>query len=403
MNLNKKTANSIMIRHLVIIANQYPCKDNLVGGQFVRQFVHAACRQGIKCTVINPLPLHRRLFFRYYSYLKVEKVSFGRSIEILRPLYLSFSIRKIFKNLGELSPNKITLMNFTNAVCGALKKSVRNSDALYGVFAYPSGAAAALAGKRMNIPAFLGMEESVNSSMQIWSLDAFPKWLTITHFSNLSGLIVNSSLLKKIAPYEINFSEKNTGLFPSGFDPRIFYPREKAEMRRKYGLPKREFLVGCTGLYSERKGQSRILSGIRHLNNVGVVFIGGDVPHSKLDPVRFNKKVQIEKVPELLSACDVFVLPTIGEGCAYAIVEAMGCGLPIISSNGEFNDDVLTNCMSIRINPLITNEIKKAILMVMNKKRRIRMGVSSLRKSTKFNIDLRTQNILLYMNNKIMN
>ena len=291
-----------MIKHLVIIANQYPCKDNLVGGQFVRQFAHAACRQGAKCTVINPLPIQRRLFFRYYSYLKVEKVSFGKSIEILRPLYLSFSIRKMFKNLGVLSPNQITLMNFTNAVCRALRESVRNSDALYGIFAYPSGAAAALAGKRMNIPAFLGMEESVNSSMQIWSLESFPRWLTIKHFSSLSGLIVNSSLLKKIAPHKINFSEKNTGLFPSGFDSRIFYPRKKAQMRRNYGLPVGEFLIGCTGLYSERKGQSRILSAIKELNNVGVVFIGGDVPSSRLDPVRFNKKVQIEKVPELLSA-----------------------------------------------------------------------------------------------------
>ena len=62
-----------------------------------------------------------------------------------------------------------------------------------------------------------------------------------------------------------------------------------------------------------------------------------------------------------MNAADVFVLPTLAEGCCNAILEAMACGLPIISSNLPFNWDILNDKNSILIDPNNINQIADAI------------------------------------------
>jgi glycosyltransferase involved in cell wall biosynthesis len=54
-------------------------------------------------------------------------------------------------------------------------------------------------------------------------------------------------------------------------------------------------------------------------------------------------------------------LPTQKEGCSNAIVEALAVGLPVISSDGAFNDDILDKKNSIRVNPNDIDAIAEAI------------------------------------------
>jgi hypothetical protein len=75
----------------------------------------------------------------------------------------------------------------------------------------------------------------------------------------------------------------------------------------------------------------------------------------------FKGRLPHALVPEYLSCSDVFVLPTLAEGCSNAIVEAMACGLPIISSNLPFNTDILDESNAILIDPMKVEEIAKAI------------------------------------------
>ena len=98
------------------------------------------------------------------------------------------------------------------------------------------------------------------------------------------------------------------------------------------------------------------------------------------------------------NAADVFVLPTQAEGCCNAIIEAMACGLPIISSNLPFNWDVLNDTNSIMINPDNVQEIADSIRELKdNPARREKMKVAALETAATLTIGQRAQNIIQFI------
>lgn len=95
-------------------------------------------------------------------------------------------------------------------------------------------------------------------------------------------------------------------------------------------------------------------------------------------------------------------LPTLNEGCSNAIVEAMACGLPIISSNRAFNDDILDAECSIRVNPVDVDEIHEAIQkLVSDPISREKMSEAAIKKAENLTLSVRAQNILAYIENRI--
>ena len=72
-------------------------------------------------------------------------------------------------------------------------------------------------------------------------------------------------------------------------------------------------------------------------------------------------KWEHDVIAEYLNCADIFVSPTLAEGCSNSIVEAMACGLPIISSDLPFNHDILDEKNSILLDPVEVNEIALAI------------------------------------------
>lgn len=109
-----------------------------------------------------------------------------------------------------------------------------------------------------------------------------------------------------------------------------------------------------------------------------------------------------DRIGEYLSMADVFVLPTLAEGCCNAIIEAMACGLPVISSNLPFNDDTLDETNSIRIDPNDIEAIKSAInTLFADKELREKLAQGALETASKLKIENRTKNIIAFIEEKI--
>jgi glycosyltransferase involved in cell wall biosynthesis len=116
----------------------------------------------------------------------------------------------------------------------------------------------------------------------------------------------------------------------------------------------------------------------------------------------FKGRVLHEKLPEYYACADVFVLPTQREGCSNAIVEALAMGLPVISSEGSFNDDILNEKNSLRVNPINVNDVAVAIAKLRDDKQ-LRHGLArgALISAQDLMIEKRAEKILCFINQQI--
>jgi glycosyltransferase involved in cell wall biosynthesis len=168
------------------------------------------------------------------------------------------------------------------------------------------------------------------------------------------------------------------------------------------GFPQDARIAAFVGHFIERKGPQRALEAVERLDNAQIMLLGAGPTRLGSPRICFEGVVEHDVLPEYLSAADVFVLPTLQEGCCNAILEAMACGLPIVSSVGDFNDDILNDEVSIRVDPLDVDAISAAIKTVLDDESlRMRMSAKCLVHSEKFSVDNRARGILQWISGPV--
>jgi glycosyltransferase involved in cell wall biosynthesis len=191
-------------------------------------------------------------------------------------------------------------------------------------------------------------------------------------------------------------------VIPNAIDNKIFRLFDKHKCRKQFGISKDTFIVAFVGWFSERKGSRRVARALSLVNKVKPVysfFIGEGTEDPVCPNILYKGKVKHDEIPIYLNAADVFVLPTQHEGCCNAIIEAMACGLPIISSDLPFNYDVLNHHNSILINPNNVENIKTAIMsLVMDEKLKNELSKGALETSSHLSITDRAITIISFFN-----
>ena len=165
-----------------------------------------------------------------------------------------------------------------------------------------------------------------------------------------------------------------------------------------------DFVVAFVGQFTPRKGTLRLDEALRQLNDkhVKAFFLGKGPDIPSYNNMIHCGTVIHNDVPAYLSAADVFVLPTTNEGCCNAIVEAMACGLPVISSSLPFNFDILDDTNSIMVDPMDVNQIAQAIAKLKNDPDlRNRLAQGALVKAEELTLDRRADKILEFIQKQI--
>jgi glycosyltransferase involved in cell wall biosynthesis len=132
---------------------------------------------------------------------------------------------------------------------------------------------------------------------------------------------------------------------PYGVDRRAFAERSRPP------VPTEPFTVAFVGSLIQRKGLSYVLDALRILKtrNIRVLLCGrGFVDQQLLKhysdvSMEINIGLPQQELVRRMHEADIVVLPSLAEGFAHVILEAMSCGLPVIATTHTCAPDVIMN------------------------------------------------------------
>ncbi len=174
-------------------------------------------------------------------------------------------------------------------------------------------------------------------------------------FSLANAYIGVSPIFKKMY-YHTGMDRNKYYQISNGVDTGLFKPlgdnEDKNKIRSDLGLPSNIQLILIVGHFSIEKSANHVLDALIKLqkeisNKLGVVFIGSTNDHDfevdkDLVDLMFSKSKEVRgkvffvestsNIEKYYQAVDMYVLPSAREGLPNALLEAMSCSLPVLST-----------------------------------------------------------------------
>jgi glycosyltransferase involved in cell wall biosynthesis len=143
--------------------------------------------------------------------------------------------------------------------------------------------------------------------------------------------------------------------FPTRVDTSIFYPDNRLNARKKLGLQGNKIIATVSGRIHWAKGWSFLLDSFliftKHYPNSLLIFVGDGSDRIALEQkalsLGLEKKILLaghnppEKVATYLQCSDMFVMGSIKEGWSTALVEALACHIPIVTTRVSSSETIV--------------------------------------------------------------
>jgi glycosyltransferase involved in cell wall biosynthesis len=360
---------------ILVFSSLFPSEKRPTAGVFIRERLFRVAEQ-IPIVVVSPIP-----WFPFQGIIRLWKPHFRpqperyevqNGVQVYFPRFLS--VPGVFKSwdgffmaLGSLP----TLIK--------LKKDFNIIDAH---FAYPDGYAATLLGKWLKMPVSITLRGTEVPLSKIPTRKA----KMLRALNNATRVFSVSDSLKQLV-VSLGADEHKIRVVGNGIDVKKFCPLDKTEMREQLNIPSHAKVLISVGGLVDRKGFHRVIEVLPELvakyPDLIYLIVGGasaegniqkqleeQVSRLKLEKnVRFLGTYSSEKLKEPLSAADLFVLATANEGWANVFLEAMACGLPVITTDVGGNKEVVCDSNFGTITPFGNSEsLLTALLNGLEKK-----------------------------------
>jgi len=333
---------------LVVFSALFPSAARPGAGLFIRERMFRVARHR-PLAVISPQPwfpgqsLIRLLRPGYRPQAPALEIQQG--IRVYHPRFLS--VPGLLRRFDGWS---MALASF-----GLLRRLKRQGARLIDAhFAYPDGEAATRLGRWLGLPVTVTLRgtevpHSKNAALR-------PRLARTLQAANRIFSVSDS--LRRLA-IELGAEPEKTEVVGNGVDLERFHPVDRTAARHKYGLPQDAKVLISVGALVPRKGMHRVNEVMPALlkshPDLHYLIVGGASPEGDnraelaaqvarlglAGRVHFLGALPPDELKWALSASDVFVLATGNEGWANVFLEAMACGLPVISTDVGGNTEVV--------------------------------------------------------------
>lgn len=242
-----------------------------------------------------------------------------------------------------------------NVLCQFLRllpfaRSIRRSfpfDLIDAHFGYPEGATAALLAAALRCPFCVTLRGNEIKFAQYRLRRPVIRWV----LRRAARVITVSEELRKLA-IALGAEPSKIKTIPNGIDPDLFFPQDREACRRKFQMPQGSAAIVCVGELVARKGHHLVVRALRRIVAEGIdahLWIAGtagrDGPAYEqvirraaadlglTERVHLMGFVQRAELPGLLSAADVFCLPSNLEGWPNVVHEASASSAPVVATN----------------------------------------------------------------------
>jgi len=335
--------------HVVVLSSLFPSTVQPMSGLFIRERMFRVGAH-VPLAVVAPAPwfplqwLVRRWKPGFRAGAPRHEVQ--RGFDVWYPRFLSV-------------PGALKGLDGWLMAIGALPRLWRlrragRLDLIDAHFAYPDGDAATRLGRWLGVPVTI----TLRGTEQRQAGDAALTPKVRRALQRASQVLAVSDSLRQVA-VSLGVARDAVRVVGNGVDLQKFHPMPKAEARAALGLPDGAPVLVSVGGLVERKGFHRVIELLPALRErlPGLLYlvIGGPSPEGDIgaqlrqqvavlglgDAVRFLGPLAPERLRVPLSAADVFVLATRNEGWANVFLEAMACGLPVVTTDVGGNAEVV--------------------------------------------------------------
>jgi teichuronic acid biosynthesis glycosyltransferase TuaC len=320
---------------VLVISHMYPNPANPMSGIFVHNQVKALKQAGVECRVLSPIPrfpLYPK--WRVYRRFPVQTVMDGIPIQYV-PTWM-FPGGMFFSSYGRLYYMALS------AVLPSIRERF-SFDLIHCHTIYPDGYAGGMLKEKFSVPVVSTIHGSDILLYPHRSRGVFRRTEQALRMND--HIIAVSNLLMKEAQRVVAGVEVST--IYNGFDPSRFYPMDSKTARKRLDMPLEGKVALFVGNLKPVKGLHVLLEAFSQVVNqvpeARLVLVGdgplrsalmGQARESGLEgKVAFVGRRPPDEIPLWINASDVLVLPSISEGFGAVVLEAMGCGKPVVATD----------------------------------------------------------------------
>lgn len=244
------------------------------------------------------------------------------------------------KSFGDYTPAKFEYQR--------IKRLVQRSDIVFNQALGSIGVCAILAAKRCKRPVVnyihsieweLAPKALASKPLFRGPIIPFSKFVARFFYNKCSLLIMPSEQTADLFSWQKITTQKR--VVHLGVDTNKFVPGDRKHIREQLQLPADAFIVGYHGRIGHEKNLITLLRAFRRLpmQHKRLVIVGDGVEAIKSKLTKYTDVMvtgSTNHVVPWLQAMDVYVQPSFTETTSLGVLEAMACGLPVVSSKVGF-------------------------------------------------------------------